>query len=108
MNTLLAVLLGTIAALLGVALYAAVAMGRRILRDDGRLRLVEAVHGRGLALPGPENETCVHDAALAVRRCVACAAHERCDVLLAARDWNGLRAICPNSAYIELLAAPSR
>jgi len=105
MNELLVVLLGTIAVLLAAALYAAFVIGRRVMRDDGRLRLVEAVHGRGLALPGSEDETCVHDAALAARRCVACAAHERCDELLAARDWNGLRAICPNTGYIDRLRA---
>lgn len=103
MNALLAVFLGVIAVLLAFALYAAVVTGRRMMRADGRLRLFDAVRGQDLALPGPQNETAVHDAALAVRRCVVCAQHARCDTLLAARDWNALREICPNTAYIDRL-----
>jgi hypothetical protein len=102
------IFLGAIAAFVAFFLYAAIVVGRRLFRDDGRLRLVEAVRGQGRVLPEPENEAAGHGIARAARRCVACAAHAQCDELLAARDWKALRAICPNTDYIELLAAPSR
>ena len=103
MDALMAVFLGAIAVLFASALYAAVVTGRRMMREDGRLRLFDAVRGQGLALPGPLNESEVHEAALAARRCAACAGHARCDELLAAGDWNALREICPNTAYIDRL-----
>ena len=81
------------------------AFWRRMMRDDGRLRLHEALDARGLALP-LEGELELHEAACAVRRCVACREHEACDRLLAARDWEGLREICPNTTYIGVAATP--
>lgn len=103
MSTLIAVFLGVVVLVLFV--YAAFVIGRRLIRDDGRLRLVERLRGQGLELPVTKNEAVLRAGAFAVRRCVACAGHERCDELLAARDWNALRDICPNTAYIDSLRA---
>lgn len=72
-------------------------------RDDGRLRLLEAARGQGVALPKPDSSTPVHASALAVRRCVFCTEHSRCDALLDARDWRSLRDICPNTDYLDRL-----
>jgi len=102
------IFLGAIAVLAAFFLYAAVVLALRLIRDDGRLRLLAAIRGRGLALPAPESGAAAHATARAARRCVACASHARCDEVLAARDWKALRAICPNTDYIELLAATSR
>ena len=81
----------------------AVLRARRLLRDDGRLRLPEVLRGQGLALPQDGSDADMRALAIATRRCVACAEHARCDELLAARDWDRLREICPNSAYLSRL-----
>jgi hypothetical protein len=81
------------------------AFWRRMMRDDGQLRLTQVLGARGLALP-LEGDLQIRNAALAVRRCVACREHEACDRLLAARDWEGLREICPNTTYIGVAATP--
>ena len=78
----------------------AVLRARRLLRDDGRLRLPEVLRGQGRALPYDDSEAGMRALAIAARRCVACAEHARCDELLAAHDWHRLREICPNSHYV--------
>jgi len=101
MSALVAVFLGVVVLVLFV--YAVFVIGRRLIRDDGRLRLVDRLRGQGLALPATKNEAVLRAGAFAVRRCVACAGHARCDELLAARDWDALREICPNTPYIDSL-----
>jgi len=86
--------------------YAALIEGWRLFHGDGRLRLTEAVRGQRLTLPALDSERAARDAARATRRCLSCAAHARCDEILAARDWKALREICPNSAYIDRLRTP--
>jgi hypothetical protein len=81
------------------------AFWRRMMRDDGQLRLTRALEAQGLALP-LEGELAIRHAAHAVRRCVACREHEACDRMLAAHDWDGLREICPNTSYIGVAATP--
>jgi len=81
--------------------YAAVADGWRLFHSDGRLRLYEALRGQGLALPPINTEHAARDAAVATRRCLACASHAQCDELLAQHEWNALREICPNTPYID-------
>jgi hypothetical protein len=90
-----------IAALLGFALYAAFVSFRRVLRHDGRLRLLEAARLRGTELPDPQSDAAAYGAGLAAYRCVTCGQIERCDKLLAAGDWRALRQICPNTHYVE-------
>ena len=74
---------------------------RRIGRDDGRLRLREVALAHDLALPPAGTEAAMHAQALAIRRCVACRQQELCDEFAPARDWTALRAICPNTTYID-------
>jgi hypothetical protein len=85
-----------------------IALLKRFFGDEGRLRLTEALKARGVAMPLPDSEAELRRCALATRRCVLCVSHERCDEALERRDWQALREICPNGAYIELLAAPPR
>jgi hypothetical protein len=103
-----ALLASAFVAAFALFLYAALVIGRRLIRDDGRMRLAERLRGRGLALPQTNDETVLRASASAVRRCVACPAHERCDAALAAQDWKALRAICPNTTFIEALAPTPR
>ncbi|HZM33711.1 MAG TPA: hypothetical protein VFC18_04380 [Burkholderiales bacterium] len=99
MNVFLGIAL--IAALFGFALYAAFVSFHRVLRHDGRLRLLEAARMRGVELPDPQNDAAAYGAGLASFRCVTCGQIERCDKVLPAGDWRALREICPNADYLE-------
>lgn len=98
MSTFLTVLF--LILLIALAVWLSVGLSRR---EDGRLRLLEAAGGQGVALREPRSNTAVHAGALAVRRCILCAEHSRCDALLDARDWPSLREICPNTDYLDRL-----
>ena len=101
MSALMLLFLAVLAAVAVWFCYAAVVDGWRLFHGDGRLRLDEAVRGQGLALPPLSTERAARAAAMATRRCLTCASHERCDEVLARREWNALREICPNTAYID-------
>jgi hypothetical protein len=103
MSVLLGILLGVLG-ILGVgALYKMFLAARQLTRDDGRLRLKDVARARGLAFLPPRTAAEIDADALAVRRCVACRRQERCDALAAAHDWAALRAICPNTPYLDTL-----
>jgi hypothetical protein len=91
-------------ALAGIAAFA-VLRTRRLMRDDGRLRLPEVLRGQGLVPAPVDGDAGARALGIATRRCVACAHHARCDALLAARDWQRLVEICPNRAYFDALHA---
>jgi hypothetical protein len=101
MSAVLAAL--SLIALIALAVWLSVRFARR---DDGRLRLLEAARGQGVALPERDGNMAVQNAALAVRRCVLCTEHARCDALLAARDWRSLREICRNTDYLDRQRLP--
>jgi hypothetical protein len=90
-------------AVVGVAFaaYAVMNSALRMLRYDGRLRLAEALHGQGLALPEVHSDASARAFGTATKRCVTCAEHARCDELLAAGDWKTLPEICPNTSFID-------
>ncbi len=92
---------GVTALMLAAVFYALATVWRRILGSDGRLRFYEALRGQSLASPGIQSGAETLSGAHAVRRCVACAEHSRCDRYLASQDWQALREICPNSDYFE-------
>ena len=96
---MLLVLLAVVVVCIGA--YTTVASLLRMLRYDGRLRLSEALHGQGLALPEVHSDVSIRALGIATRRCITCAEHARCDHLLAAGDWAMLPEICPNSSYID-------
>jgi len=85
--------------------YAVIASLLRILRNDGRLRLSEVLHGQGVAQPEVHSDATIRALGIATRRCVTCAEHARCDRVLAAGDWPMLREICPNTSFIDGLRA---
>lgn len=103
MHFMFMLFLGVLGVLGVVFLYQAFLAARRLNRDDGRLRLKEVARARNLALLPPRTEAAMHADALAVRRCVACREPERCDEFASARDWAALRAICPNTPYLNRL-----
>jgi hypothetical protein len=86
-----------------IVVYTTGASLLRMLRYDGRLRLSEALHGQGLALPEVHSDITIRALGIATRRCITCAEHARCDPTLAAGDWTMLREICPNTSYIDSL-----
>ena len=87
----------------GTAAYMVMSSALRMLRYDGRLRLSEALHGQGLALPEVHTDASIRALGIATKRCVACTEHARCDQMLAAGDWKTLPEICPNTSYIDAL-----
>ncbi len=89
--------------LLALAAYCLITVGARMMRHKGPLRLHRLAAAKGVALPEGASEHDARAAALATRRCAGCASHERCDELLAARDFAALDAICPNAGYLERL-----
>ena len=103
MSVLMLSLLVAFAVVVALFSYAAVVDGWRIFRADGRLRLLEAIRGQRLAEPALDSERAARSAAKATRRCLSCASQARCDKVLAAHDWKGLREICPNTGYIDSL-----
>lgn len=82
---------------IGLIVYAALAASFRIVRDDGRLRLVEMLRKQGTA---PDEALGVggYQAAIAVRRCMMCAHKAQCD------EWSGanrgMEDFCPNAGFI--------
>ena len=85
----------------GVILYAMLAGSFRLARDDGRLRLVEALRRQGT---GPEVALDVgYQAAIAVRRCMMCAHKAQCDEWSGAK--RGMEEFCPNADFIARVVA---
>jgi hypothetical protein len=103
MSVLMVSFLVVLAVIVALFCYAAMVDGWRIFRGDGRLRLLEAIRGQRLAEPALDSERSARAAARATRRCLSCVSQARCDKVLAAQDWQALREICPNTAYIERL-----
>ncbi len=102
MNTL--VLAGiAIVLLIGFALTVAVVSGRRMMREQGPLRLYRVAEAKGLQMPGATSVTEVREAAYAARRCAGCMSQARCDTMLESRDFDGLRFICPNTPFLDRL-----
>ena len=88
---------------MGLILYAVLAAGFRIMRDDGRLRLVEMLRRQG---PASEQAFDVggYQAAIAVRRCMMCAHKVQCDEWSGAK--RGMESFCPNADFIARVTAP--
>lgn len=72
---------------------------RRMLRDDGRLRLRRMLVRNGVRPATVASE--YYETARATRRCVACADKARCDAWLASHRRGGFDAFCPNAAFIS-------
>lgn len=78
-------------------IYAVLAANFRIVRDDGRLRLVEMLRRQGAA-PDKALDVGGYQAAVAVRRCMLCAHKTQCD------EWSdaerSIETFCPNADFI--------
>ncbi len=83
----------------GVFLYALVSSAWRMLHTEGGLRLEQVLGRRGaeLAVAGAQGPC---DAAVAARRCAACADKALCDAWLASGRRDGFEAFCPNAYFI--------
>jgi hypothetical protein len=90
--------LGLIAA---VAAPALVLAWRRVMGQEGPLRLAQALRRRALA---PEDATGQERAfAVAARRCALCSSVEECDAWLATGAREGSEHFCPNATFLENL-----
>ena len=94
------------AALLLLALigYGLFVESRRMLRDDGRLRLRRMLVRNGVRPSSVAND--YYGVARATRRCVACADKARCDAWLASHKREGFEHFCPNASFIAHSAHP--
>ena len=94
------IVLGMAALLLLVVMmgYGLFVESRRMLRDDGRLRLRRMLVRNGVRPGSVANE--YYAIAHATRRCVACVDKARCDAWLAAHRREGFEAFCPNASFI--------
>jgi len=94
------------ALLIGMAiiiLYAVLAASFRIVRDDGRLRLVEMLRRQGSAAEQAFDGS-GYQAAVAVRRCMMCTHKALCDERSGAK--RGMEAYCPNADFIVRVTGP--
>lgn len=100
----LAVLAATILGALVVAAfgYGFVVSTRRVLRDDGNLRLSPMLHRYGVDLSSASDH---YHAALATRRCIACSDKARCDAWLRSGKREGVESFCPNASFVQGAAA---
>lgn len=92
--------IAALALILGVVLYALLASAWRILHDDGRLRLERMLKRNGASL-GAALGTSGYQAAIATRRCVACADKAECDAWLRSGGRGSIPKFCPNADFIE-------
>ena len=88
--------------LLGLIAYGMFVMTRRMLQDDGRLRLRRMLVRHGVRPGAVASE--YYEIARATRRCVACADKAQCDTWLAAHRREGFEGFCPNASLIERCA----
>jgi len=90
--------LGTALLLFGLFGFAMYLESRRMLRDDGRLRLRRMLARRRVHLAADAAGN--YASARATRRCVACVDKAQCDAWLASHQREGSEAFCPNASFI--------
>ena len=71
----------------------------RVLHDEGELRLERVLRRRGVAAGALG-----YQAAVATRRCVACANKTECDAWLSSGAHGSIEKFCPNAGFIERVA----
>jgi hypothetical protein len=87
---------------LGIAAIAGLSLWRA-LADARRLLLAEVLMLEGVDLAQRVKGAGGREFALAARRCMECAARERCAEWLAERRGEGYQGFCPNARYIDAL-----
>lgn len=85
-------------------LYGVLAATFRVVRDDGRLRLLEMLRRQGSAAEAALDIGGSYQAAVAVRRCMMCAHKAQCDEWSGAK--RGMETFCPNADFIARVADP--
>ncbi|HEV8106501.1 MAG TPA: DUF6455 family protein [Burkholderiales bacterium] len=85
-------------------LYGVLAATFRVVRDDGRLRLLEMLRRQGSAAEAALDIGGGYQAAVAVRRCMMCAHKAQCDEWSGAK--RGMETFCPNADFIARVADP--
>lgn len=95
--------IAVLAVVLGACLYAVLAQGWRMLRDDGRLRLNQMLRRHGVA-DGATGVANSRQAAVATRRCIACANKEQCDAWLHSGAHGSIAKFCPNADFVRRTA----
>ena len=95
------VLFAMLALVAAVALPALVLAWRRVMHQEGPLRLAQAMRRHALK---PEDAAGQERAfAVAARRCALCSSPEECDAWLATGAREGSEAFCPNATFLENL-----
>lgn len=89
---------------IGAAVYAMLVSAWHVLHDDGELRLERMLKRHATSLDLAVSGFGSHQAATAVRRCVACADKPACDEWLASGRREGAAAFCPNAAFVRRIA----
>ena len=106
MDTSMTLLTVGFVVLITVLLGAGAALAwRRVMSDDGRLRLWEAMRRRGLAAEDATGQE--RQLAVAGRRCVMCSSQEECQHWLETRS-DAPGDFCPNATFMENLAREKR
>lgn len=97
-------ILGFSLLVIGAALYAMLASAWHVIHDDGQLRLERMLKRHGGELDLAVGGFGSHQAAVAVRRCVACPDKPACDAWLASGKREGAEAFCPNASFVQRIA----
>lgn len=87
----------------GLILYGVLASIFRVVRDDGRLRLVEMLRRQG-STPERAFNVAGYQTAVAVRRCMICVHKAQCDEWSGAK--RGMEEFCPNADFIARVTGP--
>ena len=87
---------------LGILAFAAVALWREMI-DERPLLLAQLLAREHVEMSPHVSGVGARQFALAARRCMHCAARERCEDWLAQDRRSGYEAFCPNTGYIARL-----
>jgi hypothetical protein len=87
---------------LGIFLYAILALGWRELHDEARQRFNRMLRRHGAALGASG-----YEAAVATRRCVACANKEECEAWLRSGAHGSVEKFCRTRRSSSALRAPA-
>jgi N-acyl-L-homoserine lactone synthetase len=73
---------------------------------QGSPRFGRVLQRLGVDLAAVKDERTLREAAISVRRCLACRDQEACDAWLADGERNGYPPRCPNEAFLRSLSRP--
>lgn len=90
--------------IIGTVVYAMVASAWHVMHDDGELRLQHMLKRNHATLDLATGGFGSYQAAVAVRRCVACPDKAGCDAWLASSRAEGTPPFCPNADFVQRAA----